>query len=82
MFTSIVSNVAAYVFDSELIQSTIDEEEYRADNNENCVRRYGIVIPQGKSVYFGYDENNEFAAFEDDPKQLDNDYREAMGVTA
>ncbi|MDD6266199.1 MAG: S-layer homology domain-containing protein [Clostridia bacterium] len=43
-------NVVAYVFDSELIQSTIDEEEYRADNNENCVRRYGIVIPQGKSA--------------------------------
>ena len=40
------------------------------------------IIPQGKNVYFGYDENNEFAAFEDDPKQLDFDYREAMGVTA
>ena len=40
------------------------------------------IIPQGKSVYFGYDENNEFVAFEDDPKQLDDDYRKAMGVTA
>jgi hypothetical protein len=38
------------------------------------------IIPQGKSVYFGYDESGEFSAFEDNPKQLDNDYRQAMGV--
>ena len=60
--------------------------DFKPDNE----RKLGIavkshlapIIPQGKSVYFGYDENNEFAAFEDDPKQLDDDYREAMGVTA
>lgn len=38
------------------------------------------IIPQGKAVFFDYDENNEFSAFEDDPAQLDEDYREAMKI--
>lgn len=38
------------------------------------------IIPQGKAVFFDYDENNEFSAFEDDPAQLDEDYREAMEI--
>lgn len=40
------------------------------------------IIPQGKNVCFGYDEHGEFSVFEDNPKQLSDDYREAMGVTA
>ena len=38
------------------------------------------VEPHGKNVYFREDENGEFSAFEDDPEQLDEDYKEANGL--
>ncbi|MDD7612012.1 MAG: hypothetical protein PUJ82_13975 [Spirochaetales bacterium] len=36
------------------------------------------IIPHEKAIFFDYDDDNEFAAFEDDPEQLDKDWKEAM----
>ena len=85
---TIHGGMALDMFNEELkkVMSNIEDENTSATARRKVVltvdfkpdneRKLGVA----KAVFFDYDENNEFSAFEDDPAQLDEDYREAMKI--